>query len=566
MRVRKWLVLVLSLALFAAACGGDDNDDAGDGGLDSSSASTVADSSDAEGSGDSGPDDNDSDGESASSGDADSGDTDSGDADSGDGDAGGDEAPAGPSGELRYTIPLGPATFDAHVENRDFGMIFYSLVYDGLVNERADNTLEPGLATEWEITPTEAHFTLREGVTFHDGTPFDADAVKFNIEKAKATPGSTGALLLSIESVEVVSPTEVVFNMTGPDPDLLNNLARFPGLMMSPGVSPEDLASGAVSAGTGPYQLVERNESEVVMEFNPDYWNPAHQGFERVTFSVLLDDEARYNALLSGQADVATLRVFQIADSEAAGFPVAQTPANFTFVQFHDIGGNLVPEFADVRVRQAIAHLINREGWGASVTRGIGTPAVQLFDEGSPWYIDGYEGFAYDPDRAAELLAEAGVSDLTFEVPSWGIFNSWHQALSAMLAEGGITMTIRDVQPGQNITEVAGQQVGASVTIFSNVHADQTFGSWLSPPTIWNPWNVPVSAVIEPYQAALSANSEDERNAAYRAMLQAAYDMAWIVPIYRNPTTAGYNPEAGDVVLWDNITIGLYIRGMVPAS
>lgn len=557
MRVRKWFVLVLLLAMFAAACGSDDG--SGDDASDSDSAVTGDDAGDEGDDGDASDDgDAGDDGDAADGGDtADGADTD----DDGDG-----AAPAGPSGELRYAVPLGPGSFDAHTENRDFGMIFYTLVYDGLVNEQADNTLEPGLATEWEITPTDARFTLREGVTFHDGTPFDAEVVKWNIEKAKATPGTTGALVRNIDSVEAVSPTEVVFNMTGPDPDLLNTLARFPGMMMNPNVSPEDLASGAVSAGTGPYQIVTRNESELVLETNPNYWDPEDQGFERVTFTVLLDDEARYNALLSGEVDVATMRVFQLADAEAAGFPVAQAPANVTFVHFHDIGGNLVPEFADVRVRQAIAHLINREGWGASVTRGLGTPAVQGFAEGSPWHIDGYEGFPYDPERAAALLAEAGVTDLTFEVPSWGIFNAWHQALSAMLAEGGITMTIRDVQPGQNITEVAQQQVGASVTIWSNVHADTVFGNWLSPPTIWNPWDVPVPSVIGPYQAALAAASVDERDAAYRAMLQEAYDLAWIVPIYRNPTISGYNPETVEVVLWDNITIGLYVRDMAPIS
>ncbi len=543
MRVRKLLVLVLIVGLIAASCGGDDDDDAG-ADEDAAASATDADGDDA----------------------ADSSDDASSESSDDDAATEGEASASTGAAELRYVVPLGPGSFDAHTENRDFGMIFYSLVYDGLVNEQADNTIEPGLATEWEITPTEARFTLREGVTFHDGTPFDADAVKWNIEKAKATPGTTGALMANVESVEVVSPTEVVFTMTGPDPDLLNNLARFPGMMMNPNVSPDDLASGAVSAGTGPYRIVTRNESELGLEANPDYWDPEDQGFERVTFTTLTDDEARYNALVSGEADVATVRVFQLADAEAAGFPVAQAPANFTFVHFHDIGGNLIPEFADERVRQAIAHLINREGWGASVTRGLGTPAVQVFDEGSPWYIDGYEGFPYDPERAAELLAEAGVSDLTFDVPSWGIFNAWHQALAAMLAEGGVTMTIRDVQPGQNVTEVAQQQVGASVTIWSSVHADTAFGNWLSPPTIWNPWDVAVPAVIEPYQAALAAGSEEERDAAYRAMLQEAYDSAWIVPIYRNPTISGYDPEVTEAVLWDNITIGLYIRDMAPAS
>lgn len=549
MRVPKWLALVLALALFAAACGGDDDGSSEDG-SGSSPSTTAADSSDADS----------SDSDSASSGDEVTDDADAG-ADADD-DAGEDAAPAGPSGELRYGTPLAAATFDPHLENRDFGMLFYSPIYDGLVNELPDNSLVPGLATEWEISPTEARFTLREGVTFHDGTPFNADAVKWNIEKAKATPGATGALLLGIESVDVVSPTEVVFNMTGPDRDLLLNLARFPGLMMSPNVDPEAIAAGSVSAGTGPYQLVSRNESEIVMEVNPNSWSPEDQGVERITFIQITDDEARFNALVTGEVDIAPVRVFQIQDTLAAGYEVAHLANNHSILHFHDIGGNLVPEFADVRVRQAIAHLINREGWGASVTRGIGQPANQVFPEGSPWHIEGYEGFPYDPERAAELLAAAGVTDLTFEVPSWGIFNVMHQAASAMLAEGGITMNIRDVPPGANISDVAAQQVGASLTFISTIHADQTFGIFLSPPTLWNPWHVPVPSVIGPYQQAVGAATDSDADAAYRAMLQEAYDLAWIVPIYRNENSMGYDDDKFDIELWENVTIGMGIRGL----
>lgn len=541
MRVPKWLVLVLTLALIAAACGDSDDTTSDEVTEDTSEVADTSETTEAAATDDSGSTD-------------DGGSDDGGDST--------DPAPSEASGDLRYAVPLGAGSFDPHAEARDFAMLYYAPIYDGLVNELPDNTLVPGLATEWEISPTEARFTLREGVSFHDGTPFDAEAVKWNIEKVKATPGGNAALLATIDTVDVVSPTEVVFNMTGPDRDLLLNLARFPGLMISPAAPPDAVAAGAVAAGTGPYMLTDRNESEIVMEPNSGYWNPDDQGLNSVTFVVLTDDEARLNALLTGEVDVATVRVFQEEPAAAAGFAVDQTVNNVAFLHFHDIGGNIIPEFADPRVRQAIAHLVNREAWGQVVTRGVGSPTNQVFQEGSPWHLDGYEGYPHDPERAIELLNEAGVTDLTFEAPSWGLFNAFHQTLAAMLAEGGITMTIRDIQPGGTVAEVAQRQAPATVTLISTLHPDQVFGTWLSPPTVWNPFDVAVPEVIGPFQAAAGAASEAEADAAYRDMLQAAYDLAFIVPIYLNEGSTAYDSDKFDIVPWENITIGISIRGL----
>ncbi|WP_419865006.1 ABC transporter substrate-binding protein [Candidatus Poriferisodalis sp.] len=551
--MRKLLVLVLSLSLIAAACGTDD--DADDGPADEvDDASQVSEDAPADAADDGAVDD----------GAADDGAADSSAGD--DGAAGDDDAAmAAPTGELRYGTPLGPLTMDPHLESRAFVMLYYHVIYDGLVNEMPDNSLVPGLATHWEISDTEARFFLREGVTFHDGTPFDAEAVKYNIEKVKATPGRNAGVLLQITEVEVVSPTEVVFHMAGTDRDLLNVLATFAGLMVSPGVAPQDVAAG-VPAGTGPFMITERTESSLILDYNPDYWNPADQGVARITWTQLTDDEARFNALLTGEVDVAPLRAFQLGDAEAAGLEVAQAHNSYSMLIFFDIGGNLIPEFADIRVRQALAHAMSRDGWGASVVRGVGEPANQVFDEGSPWYIEGYEGYPYDPDRARELLAEAGVTDLTFETPSWGIFNVMNQTTSAMLSEVGVNMTIRDTQPGQHVAHIAAQEVGTGAYFLDSGHPDQVFQTYFAPPSIFNPWNVPVPSVLAHVEAAAAAPDEDGANAAYRAMLREAYDLAWIVPVWRNSNIIGYNPDRFDIQAWEGVTIGIGIRGLTPKS
>lgn len=550
MRVRKWFVLVLLLAMIAGACGGDDDEDTA-GGSDSESASaSTADGSDSA---------------SASTADDDEDGADDGGSDDGGSDDGGSDGAAGPSGELRYGTPLAPATMDPHLEVRDFVLGYYAPIYDGLVNEQPDGSIVPGLATEWEVTDTEARFTLREGVTFHDGTPFDAEAVRYNIEKVQAAPGRNFGLLINIAAVEVVSPTEVVFQLNAVDRDLLLNLARFPGLMVSPGVAPEDVAAGT-PAGTGPYMIVERTESDLVLEPYPDFYDPAQQTLERISWTQLTDDEARFNALVTGEVDVAPVRAFQLEDAESQGFEIARSNTQHSSLLFFDIGGNLVPEFADVRVRQAMAHLINRDGWGAAVTRGVGEPANQLFHGDSPWVVEGFDGFPYDPERAVELLQEAGVTDLTFETSSWGIFNLMNQTAAAMLAEGGITMTIRDVPPGGDITAVTAQEVGASATFVAGQHPDQIYQTYMFPPAPFNAWNVPVPSIDEQIGIAQASATEDDANAAYRDMLQEAYEQAWIVPIWQNQNIIGYNPDRFDIEAWEGVTIGIGIRGITPKS
>ena len=116
---------------------------------------------------------------------------------------------------LGHDIDL--STWDAHQEQQNVAMVFYSLVYEGLVGEDSQGNIMPGLATEWTQSDKALEFTLREGVTFHDGTPFDAEVVKANVEKVKNGPfPPTANFLRPIESVEVIDPTHVRFNLTGP--------------------------------------------------------------------------------------------------------------------------------------------------------------------------------------------------------------------------------------------------------------------------------------------------------------------------------------------------------------
>ncbi len=518
--VCKLIALFFGLVMVAAACGGDDATE------DSSSTdteeTTAVEESDSDS--DEGAEDADSDGTE-------------------EGTDEGTEEQASPNGVFRFSAELAPPGWDPHLDGRNAVMTYYQAVYDGLVNTAPDGSIVEGLATEWEISATEARFTLREGVTFHDGTPFDAEAVKYNVEKVQSNPGINALVLGTIDEVVVESPTEVTFALSQPDPDLLTNLGLMPGLMLSPNVAPEDVAAGT-PAGTGPYMLESNTEDRVVLTPNPDFWDPSQQGLEGIEYITLPDDSARINALTTGEADAVTLRAGQVAAAEDAGFAIAETLANVMVFVVSDVGGETLPELGDERVRQALAHAIDRDVWTEAVNQGRGAPADQLFASDSPFYVDDFEGFEYDPERSKELLEEAGVTDLVIPTAAWGPFSVGAQVLQQFFADIGVTLEISETAPGGDVAAIQSFEslVGQAPT--PDAHPDQVYGRYFAPTAPANPSGATIDGLDDARDAAAAATDEAASAEGYHEMLDLAYGGAWIVPIHTNPSIVAYDAES----------------------
>ncbi|MEM7446418.1 MAG: ABC transporter substrate-binding protein, partial [Pseudomonadota bacterium] len=184
-------------------------------------------------------------------------------------------------------------------------------VYDALTRRGPNHELIPGLAVEWGATddPTVWEFTLRDGVTFHDGTPFTADDVAFTLERAGNVPNSPagyGMVTRDITEIEVVDDLTVRLHTDEPVPLLPVNLANI-GIVSrahGEGASTADYNSGAAAIGTGPYRQVEFTPGDrVVLEAYPDYWGGAPD-WDRVTFLPITRPASRIAALLSGTVDV----------------------------------------------------------------------------------------------------------------------------------------------------------------------------------------------------------------------------------------------------------------------
>ncbi|MGG4047923.1 ABC transporter substrate-binding protein [Paenibacillus favisporus] len=315
-------------------------------------------------------------------------------------------------------------------------------LYDALVKwdlTQGDKPAEltGGLAESWEHSnsdPTEWTFHLRQGVTFHDGTPFNADSVIFALDRllkpdspyydAKIA-GSTGSSLRFIAKYAKADENTVRIYTNGPYSFLLYDLASI--LIPSPEAVKKyggDYANHPT--GTGPFKFVSMKQGqELVMDKNDKYWGTVPK-LDRVVLRPISDPSARLAAIQSGEVNWAEIPPTEsIEQLKSMGFQVLTNtyPHIWPYVLNTADG-----PWKDKKVRQAANYAIDREGMSADLLGGASIPATQLMYKGHAWYSSDAEPYAYDPDKAKKLLAEAGYPNgfsTTFLVPTSGSGNMW---------------------------------------------------------------------------------------------------------------------------------------------
>lgn len=415
---------------------------------------------------------------------------------------GGGSGSSSEAGVLNYGYDWGLSSFDPHKSGRSLDNPWLFPVYDRLVHQLPSGEASPGLATDWEFNATgdELTFTLREGVTFHDGEPFDGAAVKANLERAKGEGSTVAADLTTVEAVEVVDDLTVRLDLTGPNASLVLTLSERSGMMISPAAFDNpDLGRNPVGAGM--FTVTEYNVgSSAVYEPYADYWDPDAVKLEKLEIFEMADASTRRNALQSGQLNWA-----KIATTDVAAFDGADNfdVEFFDSLSYINLAMNRSREFfADERVRQAMNYAVDREAILETVYGGYGAVAVQPFPEG---YFatdeDAADLYKHDPARAIELLEEAGYPDgfeIEHIVPSTGEGPRIAEILQAQLAEVGITMTITTIDPtqasdlwgvqllGDTLQGTWGGRPDPSVTLFAQYMPDGFFnvGSQVDQPLI----------------------------------------------------------------------------------
>ena len=327
-------------------------------------------------------------------------------------------------------------------------------VFDTLVKVDSEGKIGPDLATKWEFGDADASLTLtlRKDVVFHDGTPFDAAAVKANIERGKTLKTSAVAnQLAGVTDVQVVDPQTVKLSLSGGAGTLLPLFGGQAGMMISPkAFANADLRTHPV--GTGPFQVSDESvpgKSMVYTKFDK-YWDPSVQGISTFVIRVV-GPEAQAAGMNDGSINILLLTSNpQDADSlKAAGNVIGSTGLEYVHTLFLSKKG----VFADEHARRALSYAIDRQLIAKTVLLGQCDPTGQPFKPSS---------WAYDPNTPApkqddalvkQELAAANLPDgFQFKTVVSGVgtfLPSIAQAIQAMVAKDGITMTVEPLPPAQ---------------------------------------------------------------------------------------------------------------------
>ncbi|KFK93750.1 ABC transporter substrate-binding protein [Serratia sp. Ag1] len=477
---------------------------------------------------------------------------------------------------LRIGLGADPDMLDPHLARTYYGRFVFAAMCDRLVDIDENLKIVPGLATDWAWSDEGKTLTmnLRQGVTFHDGEKFDAQAVKFNIERALTLPGSLRkSEISSIASVDVTEPYQVVFHLKTADAALLSQLTDRAGAMLAPKAAAKaDFATQPVCSG--PYQFDSRvQQDRIVLKRFENYWNKSAYHFDKVVFLPIPDASVRLANLRSGDLDL-TERIaasdVKTVEADPKLSLAKVTGLGYQGITFNIANGKVDPNnlFAkDARVREAFSLAIDREALNQVAFEGLATSANQGISTVSPYHVN-MPVAPRDVEKAKALLAAAGVKtplNVTLLVTNDSISQQVGQVLQAMVGEAGFNLNL---QMNEFATLLDRQQRGEyqlslsgwsgrpdpDGSIFSFVHSKGTLndGGYSNP------------QVDEWLTQARQTNDPAARQALYNQVVkQLDIDMP-IAYLYFEPRIFGLSKKLEGFKAWPDGVVRLAGVKMVP--
>ena len=464
---------------------------------------------------------------------------------------------AAPEGQIVIAQGGDPSTLDPHMHAENFTFAVVHNVFDHLARRFVkDGKLahEPGLATSWtSVNPTTWEFQLRRGVKFHNGEDFNAEAVKFSIERV-LNPDQKARwrwAFTDIERVEVVDSHTVRIVTKAPFPTLITNLAFCMPIVPPKYVREKGDAHVATNpVGTGPFKFVRwRKDDALVLEANEGYWRGAPK-IKTLIFRPIPDESTRVAALSTGEVDVARgvppSLVKQISDNPRTR--IAKVPSA---LNIHVILDTLKEgPLRDRRVRQAINYGVDKEGIIRTILEGnggaVGGPLTPVMFGFAP----DVKPYPYDPERAKKLLAEAGFAQgisLTLNSPNGRYLKDKevNEAIAGQLSKIGIRTQVVVHEWGTYVSKwpdglVPMYMIGwagawdADGIMFPLLRTGQRFSRWSNPE---------FDAILDKARRTLN---EAERVKLYRQATQLAHDEAPWLYLFHGMDIYGVSRSVGD--------------------
>lgn len=383
---------------------------------------------------------------------------------------------------------------------------FVRMPYENLVALDRKGELSPVLATKWAETDTALTLTLRDGVVFHDGTPFDAAAVKANLEFVRDSATPFSGPLKVITSIDTPDDHTVRLNLARPTPSMLTTLST----RAAPMASPKSLADGSIArnpVGTGPWAYdAAASTPGTTMTFTrfKDYWGgPDTVGFDTVKFFGIDDENAAAGALTSGQVDVTIAQPEQLQQLTATpGVKTVEYPAIRNNVLFFDRGPGGI--FADVRVRQAACYAMDGAVAAKLVTAAAGT---QHFAEGELGYNPDIKGYPHDLDKAKQLMSAAGNPAVAGTILAAPYNQSQIEVYADQMSKAGIDIKVQTVAPPQFVSEWNSGTYPLGMANNDQIHPYEWYKAYFSADAPGNPSKTESPELKAAADAAIAAGT-----------------------------------------------------------
>jgi peptide/nickel transport system substrate-binding protein len=455
--------------------------------------------------------------------------------------------------EVTIALRVQVNTFDPHktaTVGSDLSVL--SHIYPALLLRGTDLKLQPSVATSWEAVDDNTwRFTLREGATFANGEPINAETVKWNIERVldPEQKARIAGWFKPIDKVEAVSDSVVEIHTSTPFPALPDQLSMF--LMLPPQwASEHDPATETMSGGM--YAVSENVPGDhVTLSANPDYWGDA-PAFDTVTFRTIPEESSRIAALLAGEVDLITgipateIERVDAADNASAG---AVPATRSIFIKFN----TFLPPLDNKTYRQALNYAVDKDAIAEVIFGGRAeVSSCQVMTPDYFGYNPDLEPYPYDPDKARELLAQSGVDlsqPLQFDIPSNQYLQGTEvsEVVASQLAEVGVTVNLTEIEFGAYLDKYVRsdklEQTSLLGQAWPTIDADGMLGLFKGG-TIYAYWDNP------DFVAALdkggSTTDAAARLAAYKQATEIMCDEAPVIFLYAQPATYGLS----DRVTW----------------
>ena len=356
---------------------------------------------------------------------------------------------------LRIGLQEDPDMLDPHKARTFVGRIVFKGLCDKLLDITPELKLIPRLASEWSFSGDGLTLTmkLRTDAKFHDGEPFNAEAAKANLERARTLPESLRkSELASVESIDAPDASTLVLNLKRQDATLLAQLTDRAGMMLSPKTLTGDVAGKPVCSG--PYKFVERVQNDrIVLEKFKEHWEAANYHFDRVIYRAIPDTTVRLANLRAGELDMLErLAPTDVKSAQADKSLQIASTANLGYqgITINTAHGDAAkqPMGMDKRVRQALSLSIDRKVLSQVVFEGLYAPMIQPFNPGNTYQSADFPVPERDVAKAKALLKAAGHEKVSVElfVTNNPVDAQLGQVIQAMAQESGIDVQIRSTE------------------------------------------------------------------------------------------------------------------------